>query len=129
MKTATITIAGKEVGIAYCFATEIAFRKYTGEDFNTYISSINTAAKQGSIDVDAEKTLVIILSAIMSYYNGKNEESPVKDSDLMYHCSPQEIIAAYTEVLHLYKEWYQIPSGEPEDKPEKQQKGKKRKNG
>ena len=128
MKSTTITIAGKQVGIAYCFATEIAFRKYTGEDFNTYISTISQQASQGNVDVDAEKSLYLILSAIMAYYNGRGEETPVKDTDLMYECSPQELITAYAEVMRLYREWYQIPAGEPEDRPAKDKGGRKRKN-
>ena len=35
--TKTINIAGKQVQIAYCYATEVIFSDFTGMDFATYL--------------------------------------------------------------------------------------------
>ena len=47
----------------------------------------------------------------------------VKDEDLMYNATPQDLVNALTEVFNLRAEWYKA---EPE--PEKEE-GKKGKNG
>ena len=107
-----INLCGKETGIAYCYATEIAFKKYTGE----YVDQFDAQ--------NPEHTLYIILAAIFSYYQALGEEAMVKDEDLMYNATPQDLVNALTEVFNLRAEWYQA---EPE--PEKEEEGKKKKNG
>ena len=106
-----ITLCGKETGIAYCYATEIAFKKYTGE----YVDQFDAQ--------NPEHTLYIILASIFSYYQALGEEAKVKDEDLMYNATPQDLVNALTEVFNLRAEWYKA---EPE--PEKEE-GKKGKNG
>ena len=103
MITKTITIAGKEVTLAYCYATEIAFRKYTGESIDQFDAS------------NPEHVLYLILAAIISWYQSKGEEPPVKDEELMYNTKPKELIDALTEIFKLRAEWYKVPAGEPED--------------
>ena len=106
MKTKTITITGKEVGVAYCYATEIAFRKYTGVGVENFDPA------------NPEHAAYIILAAILAYYQHKGEDAPVTDKDIIYETSPQDIIDAMTAVFHLRAEWYNLPAGEPEDKEE-----------
>lgn len=95
-----ITIGGVAVKICYCFATEIAFKQYTGVN----IENMDTA--------NPEHIIYIILSAIVSYYEGSGEQSPVKDNDLMYKAKPTELVAALTEVFKMRAEWYELPKGE-----------------
>ena len=83
--------------IAYCFATEIAFRKFTG--------------------ANPEHIIYIILAAIASYYQSEGKDAPVKDEGLLYHAKPKEMIDALNEVLKLRAEWYELPKGKKE--PEK----------
>jgi hypothetical protein len=117
MEKKEIIIGGVAVKIGYCFATELAFKQYTGvniEDMDTQ---------------NPEHIIYLILSAIVSYYEGSGEASPVKDTDLMYRAKPAELVAALTEVFKLRKEWYQVPKGEdandnPDDNPEDGEKPK-----
>jgi hypothetical protein len=95
-----ITIGGVAVKIGYCFATELAFKQYTGVN----IEDMDTA--------NPEHIIYIILSAIVSYYEGSGGGSPVKDNDLMYKAKPTELIAALTEVFKMRAEWYELPKGE-----------------
>lgn len=100
MITKEITIGGVAVKIGYCFATELVFKQYTGVN----VENMDTA--------NPEHIIYIILSAIVSYYEGSGEESPVKDNDLMYKAKPTELVAALTEVFKMRAEWYEIPKGE-----------------
>lgn len=100
MKTQKVTIAGKEVGIAYCYATEIAFADYCGKTPAEIIQGKNPTPKE---------ITYLILSAVMAYYKG--EEAPIKDTDLMYNSTPQEMTDALTAVIKLFAEWYNVPTG------------------
>lgn len=110
MTTKTITIAGVEVGIAYCYATEITFKKYTGISIDDLIKSLSDGT-----NIDVERILYLILSAIMPYYLSKGKESPVKDEDLMYKAEPKELIEAVNAVMQLRNEWYKVPADEPKE--------------
>lgn len=103
MKKKEITLCGNQVMIAYCFATEIAFQKYTGVGLDKFES------------MNPEHVVYIILSAILAYYEGNGEESPVKDKDLMYNATPTELTNALVEIFALRSEWYDLPKGD--DKP------------
>ena len=59
-----------------------------------------------------EHIIYVIMSAIVAYYEGSGEESPVKDNDLMYKAKPPELVAALTEVFKMRAEWYELPKGE-----------------
>ena len=65
-----IKIAGKTVIVGYCYATEIAYKELSGEDISKFIgealTSINMEPRQMP---DIKKTVFLILSGIMSYYN------------------------------------------------------------
>ena len=100
MITKEISSGGGAVKIGYCFATELAFKQYTGVN----IEDMDTA--------NPEHIVYIILSAIVAYYEGSGEESPVKDNDLMYKAKPTELVAALTEVFKMRAEWYELPKGE-----------------
>lgn len=105
MKTKEITLCGKTVTLAYCFATEIAFLQYTGKSLEEYEPG------------NAEHIIYLILSSILSYYNSLPEKpkAPVVDTDLMYHATPEELTNALSVALELRREWYQLPAGEPDD--------------
>ena len=91
--------------IAYCFATEIAFRKFTGANLDEFDAG------------NPEHIIYIILAAIASYYQSEGKDAPVKDEGLLYHAKPKEMIDALNEVLKLRAEWYELPKGKKE--PEK----------
>ena len=111
MTSKNIELCGHEVGIAYCYATEIAFKKYTGEFIDKFDAT------------NPEHILYMILAAMFAYYQSKGEDSPVKDEDLMYNAKPQELVGALTEVFNLRNEWYKT-----DDEPEKGDEGDAQKN-
>ncbi len=90
--------------IAYCFATEIAFKKFTGSNLDEFDAT------------NPEHIIYIILAAIASYYQSEGKDAPVKDEGLLYHAKPKEMIDALNEVLKLRSEWYELPMGEKKDK-------------
>lgn len=116
MTQKTITIAGKQVGIAYCFATEIAFKALTGNNIE-------------EADVtNPEQVVYLILAAISAYYQEQEAEAPVTDKDIIYRAKPKEIIEALTAVLVMRAEWYESPKGEAtEEEPKDESKRKYRK--
>lgn len=110
-KTKTITIAGKQVNIAYCYATEIAFYDLTGKEITAFIHQAITKQDVGPKDV-----MCAVLAAIMAYYQSQGEESPISDHDLMFDANPDELTKAFLEVIAIFSEWYKIPQGEPKPK-------------
>lgn len=123
MKQKEITIAGKKVTLAYCYATEISYRDFTGEDFQKIIVNLNTAGED-----DPKKLIYAILSCALAYYNSKGEECPLIDEDLLYRAKPEDIVTAFAAVMELHNAWYKIPKGEPKPVEPKNGKGKKGKN-
>ena len=103
----SIKLANKDVTIAYCYATEISFKKMTGcniSDFNPN---------------DPEHVIYLILAAVTAYYASAGETAPVTDNDLIYSCEPEELTAALEKVFALHRTWYKIPdelSNKNEDK-------------
>lgn len=123
-----ITIAGKQVTLAYCFATEIAYKDLSGEDISTIIQ--DTAAcinAQPARMPDTKRSIFLVLAAMMAYYQAKGEDAPIKDIDLLNDTTPLELGTAIGTVINLWAKFYNIPKGEPEEKPAKG-KGKKSKN-
>ena len=135
-KTITLTAAAQdgntqqvEVTLAYCYATEIAYRDLSGEDITDFMQEAAVAINSDTPRMpDVKKTIYAILAAILAYYESKGEDAPVKDTDLMHHCTPQDMGLALGTVIGLRTQFYALPAGEPEDKPDKGKGGRKRKN-
>lgn len=121
-----ITLAGKPVTLGYCYATEIAYKDLSGEDINTIIQDIITVTNaQPARMPDAKRSIYLVLAAIMAYYQSKDEDAPIKDTDLMNDTTPLELGTALGIIINLCSKFYNIPKGEPADKPQKG-KGKKK---
>ena len=128
MKKKEITLAGKPVTLGYCYATEIAYKDLSGEDINGIIQETYSAFKAKPAHMpDTKRGIYLVLAAILAYYQSKDEDAPIKDSDLMNDTTPLELSNALVTVINLYAEFYNTPKGEPEDKPAKG-KGEKGKN-
>jgi hypothetical protein len=106
MKEATIKIAGKEVKVAYCYATEILFSDYTGQEFSEFIKE---AVVDKNTQSSSKKVLYAILSAIIAYSQSQGVEAEVVDTDIMFNAQPQEIIEAFSVIISLYNDWYKLP--------------------
>lgn len=112
MEKRDITICGKTVTVAYCFATEIAFRNYA----SVAINDLDTT--------NPEHLAYIILSAITTYYQSENIDPPVTDKELLYNSKPEELIAAVKTIIEMQGEWYKSPIADTK-KDEKDETGEK----
>ena len=119
-----ITMAGKPVTLGYCYATEIAYKDLSGEDIADIIRETFAAINaQPQRMPDTKRSIYLVLAAVMAYYQSKDEESPIKDTDMMNETTPMELGIALGTIITLWAKFYNIPKGEPEDKPQKR-KGK-----
>lgn len=121
MKKKTITICGKEVTLAYCYGTEIGYKILSDEDINDF--GIEIAEKINKKQMpDIRKTLYLIIAAMNAYCEYKEEDAPITDKDLMSVATPQEIGQALGTIIGLRAEFYHVPSDEPKDKEESNEK-------
>ena len=118
----------RTVTLGYCYATEIAYKDLSGEDITAIIQeTIATVNAQPARMPDTKRSIYLVLAAVMAYYQSKGEDAPIKDTDLMNDTTPLELGNALGTIVTLWAKFYQIPAGEPEEKPTKG-KGKKAKN-
>jgi hypothetical protein len=119
-----ITILGKQVTLAYCYATEISYKILSDEDIIDFGQEVVEKIQHEQMP-DIRKTIYLILASMQSYYESKGEQCPVTDKELMYECTPQEIGMALGVIIGLRTNFYHVPSDEPKDKPAE---GKEEKN-
>jgi len=123
-----ITLAGKPVTLGYCYATEIAYKDLSGEDVTAILQeAVNSINAQPPHMPDAKRSIYLVLAAVTAYYQSKDEDAPIKDTDMMNDTTPLELGTALGTIINLWAKFYNIPKGEPEGKPSKG-KGKKAKN-
>ena len=117
------------MNIAYCYSTEIAYKDLSGEDIAAIIQETAACVNaQPARMPDVKRSIYLVLAAVMAYYQSKEEEdAPIKDTDLMNDATPFELGTAIGAIITMRSQFYNIPNGEPEDKPAKG-KGKKTKN-
>ena len=114
MITKEITLCSKQVTLAYCYATEIAYKDLSDEDMFDYAKhALDSIHAQR--DPDIKKTILAIIACMMAYYEDAGK-APVKDTDIMKTATPAEIGTAMLTILSMRSEFYHVPAGEPEDK-------------
>ena len=116
MITKEITLCGKAVTLAYCYATEIAYKDLADEDMLDYAKHAIDSI-QAHRDPDIKKTILAIIACMMAYYEDA-DKAPVKDSEIMKQATPVEIGTAMLTILSMRSEFYHVPKGEKEDKPQ-----------
>ena len=116
MITKEITLCSKQVTLAYCYATEIAYKDLSDEDMFDYAQAA-VEAIQAQRDPDIKKTILAIIACMMAYYEDA-DKAPVKDSDIMKEATPVELGTAMLTILSMRNDFYHVPKGEPEDKPQ-----------
>lgn len=112
-----ITLCGKHVTLAYCYATEIGYKILSDEDITAFVTEAVAFIQQERMP-DTRKSVFLILSAMKAYYDSRNEQTPIDDKAIMYEATPAEFGNAVGTVLGLRAEFYHVPSDEPKDKPE-----------
>ena len=116
MITKEITLCSKQVTLAYCYATEIAYKDLADEDMLDYAKHAIDSI-QAQRDPDIKKTILAIIACMMAYYEDA-DKAPVKDSEIMKQATPVEIGTAMLTILSMRSEFYHVPKGEKEDKPQ-----------
>ena len=115
-----ITIAGKPVTLGYCYATEIAYKDMSGEDIAAIIKeTIACVDAKPARMPDTKRSIYLVIAAIMAYYESVKEEAPIKDIDIMSEATPTELGKALGTIINLWAKFYNIPKGEPAEKPAK----------
>lgn len=123
-----VTLAGKPVNLGYCYATEIAYKDLSDENITDIIQDTITGINATPSRMpDAKRSIHLVLAAIIAYYECVKKEKPIKDIDIMSESTPEEIGNAIGTIIKLWAKFYNIPKGEPAEKPAKG-KGKKKKN-
>lgn len=117
MITKEITLCGKQVTLAYCYATEISYKILSDEDITDFIIEVATAIQDKNRMPDIRKTIFLVLASMQSYYESKGEKAPITDKQMMYDSMPEELGTALGVVIGLRTNFYHIPKGEPVDKP------------
>lgn len=118
MITKEITICGKQVTLAYCYATEISYKILSDEDIIDFGQEIVEKIQHEQMP-DIRRTIYLIIASLQSYYESKSETCPITDKELMYECTPQEIGQALGIIIGMRQMFYHVPVGEPEDKEPK----------
>ena len=127
MLTKEITIAGKQVTLGYCFATEIGFKTLADKDLTQFIREVAVGfAAEPKVEPDKETVIRAIVASVVSYYESKGEEPAITDRDLMYEATVVELSTALGYIIQMFSEFYNI-AGLVEDcktdkKPERKQK-------
>ncbi len=117
MNTKKIQIAGKEVNLAYCFATEVNFKLLADSEINDFIVEVAEAITTTPQRLpDIRKSIFLIIASAQSYYNAQGEEMIIIDKDLLFKAKPIEMGTAIGTILALRNEFYTIPDGEPKTK-------------
>ena len=116
MITKEIKLCGKQVTLAYNYATEISYKILSDEDIIDFGQEVVEKIQHEQMP-DIRKTIFLIIASMQSYYESKSEQCPITDKELMYECSPQEIGVALGTILGLRSQFYYVPSDEPQDKP------------
>ncbi len=109
-----ITLCGRQVTLAYCYATEIAYKDLSDENIADYIKEA-VACIQQETDPDVKHTIYAILACMLAYYQSRGEEAPLTDTDLMNDAKPAELGAAIFTIIGMRMDFYHVPKDEPAD--------------
>ena len=109
-----ITLCGRQVTLAYCYATEIAYKDRSDENIADYIKEAVACIQQERYP-DVKHTIYAILACMLAYYQSRGEEAPLTDTDLMNDAKPAELGAAIFTIIGMRMDFYHVPKDEPAD--------------
>ena len=119
----TTTIAGIDVTLGYCFATELNYRNLADEEIADYFKKAFACIQEGK-DPDTDKSIRLVLASVHSYYDsihqGKGDTVyPINERTLLFETAPDELMKAVITIVNLRNKFYKVPEGEPKDKEPK----------
>ena len=116
MSTKEITICGKQVHLAYCYATEISYKILSDEDISIFIAEVIDKIQNDQMP-DIRKAMFLILAAAQAYCEYAGETCSITSNELMYEMDPTDLGLAIGTILTLRAEFYHLPKDEPKDEP------------
>ena len=119
----TTTIAGIDVTLGYCFATELNYRNLADEEIANYFKEAFGCIQEGK-DPDTDKSIRLVLASVHSYYDSIHQGEgdtiyPINERTLVFETAPDELMKAVITIVNLRNKFYKIPEGEPKDKEPK----------
>ena len=119
----TTKIAGIDVTLGYCFATELNYRNLADEEIADYFKKAFACIQEGK-DPDTDKSIRLVLASVISYYDSIHTDSgeatyPINERTLIYDTAPDELMKAVITIVNLRNKFYKVPEGEPKDKEPK----------
>lgn len=117
----TTTIAGIEVTLCYCFATELNYRNLADEEIANYFKEAFACIQEGK-DPDTDKSIRLILASVISYYDSQSlgeATYPINERTLIFDTAPDELMKAVITIVNLRNKFYKVPEGEPKEKEPK----------
>jgi len=117
----TTKIAGIDVTLGYCFATELNYRNLADEEIADYFKEAFGCIQEGK-DPDTDKSIRLVLASVISYYDSQSEGKatyPINERTLIYDTAPDELMKAVITIINLRNKFYKVPEGEPKDKEPK----------
>ena len=117
----TTKIAGIDVTLGYCFATELNYRNLADEEIADYFKKA-FACIQEEKDPDTDKSIRLVLASVISYSDSQSEGKatyPINERTLIYDTAPDELMKAVITIINLRNKFYKVPEGEPKDKEPK----------
>ena len=128
MKTKEITICGKQVTLAYCYATEISFKILADMDIYDFFTEASKCLNEQPARMpDTRNTINLIIASMQAYCQSKDEDVlPVTDKQLMFDATVEDISTALFTIISLRMDFYNLPKGEEQKEDEKKGKGRKK---
>lgn len=115
-----ITICGKQVIVAYCYATEINYKNKSKEDILGIIREIVDTFREQKNMPDVQKSIWLILAAAKAYYDSQNKQMPIDEEMMKNEVTPDELGTALAIIFGLRAEFHMIPD-EQEEEEQKQE--------
>ena len=100
-----ITICGKQAKVAYCYATELAYKRNSKQEISTYFDEARNQFAANELP-DTEKTICLIHAAMSAFYGN---DVPMSVKDIENEARPMELAKALGTIISLRSEFYTIP--------------------
>lgn len=127
MITKEITIAGKQVTLGYCFATEIGFKTLADKDLTQFIQEVAAGfTAEPKVEPDKETVIRAIIASAVAYYESRGEEPAITDRDLMYEATVMELSEALGYIIQMFAQFYNIAGLVEDTKTDKNKKPKRK---
>lgn len=106
-----ITLCGKQVVLAYCFATEISYKLLAEEEITDFVVQAVESLQDNRMP-DTRKSIYAILSAATAYYDSIDKDLPITDREIMFKATSADMATAIGTFIGLRTDFYRVPTSE-----------------